>query len=104
MPEELGTCDVMQQVNARLNALDQNTSSLRDEMNIRFDRVYQEIGGHRAEMNTRFDRVQQDMTLLGDTLRAEATVNSRWQIGFSLIIWLDGSTLTGRRVAHRSGP
>lgn len=63
MPEELGTRDVLQQVDARLSNLEQNASQTRSEMNARFDR-------------------------LGDTLRAEMAVNSRWQIGLLATVWL----------------
>ena len=63
MPEELGTRDVLQQVDARLSNLVQNASQTRSEMNARFDR-------------------------LGDTLRAEMAANSRWQIGLLVTVWL----------------
>ncbi len=53
MSEELGTRDVLQQLDARMNSLEnQNRSemgSLRSEM-----------GSMRSEMNARFDRVHQD--------------------------------------------
>lgn len=46
MAEELGTRDVLQQVDARLSSLEQNTRA--------------EITGLRSEMTARFDRVHQD--------------------------------------------
>jgi predicted nucleic acid-binding Zn-ribbon protein len=58
---ELGTRDVLEQVDARLDNIEQDVRALRtemnsrfQEMNSRFERVYQEIGGLRAEMNSRF--------------------------------------------------
>ena len=71
MPEELGTRDVLQHVDAHPSALEQTTiglrgevAGLRSEMNSRFDRVYQGMGnlhvGLRTEMNHRFDHVNRD--------------------------------------------
>ena len=77
MPEELGTRDVLQQVDARLGSLEQNAGQTRSE-----------IVGLRSEMNARFDGVHQDFTKLGDTLRSESAANSRWQIGLMVTVWL----------------
>jgi chromosome segregation ATPase len=62
MAEELGTRDVLEQVDARLdnverdirdlrNEMKTEIRDLRNEMNSRFDRVYQEIGGLRVELH-----------------------------------------------------
>ena len=50
MPEELGTRDVLEQVDIRLGNVEQDMRELRSEMNARFDRVYQELSGMRAEI------------------------------------------------------
>ena len=61
MPGELGTKDVLEQVDTRLGNVERDVRELRAEMNGRFDRVYDEIKGLRSEMNGRFDRVYQEM-------------------------------------------
>ena len=66
MPEELGTRNVLQQVDARLGSLEQNASQTRAE-----------IGSLRSEMNARFDG-----------LRSEVAVGGRWQIGLLVTVWL----------------
>ena len=61
MAETLGTKDVLEQMDARLDNVEQDIRGLRSEMrteirdlrtemNSRFDRVYQEIGGLRVEL------------------------------------------------------
>ena len=66
---ELGTRDVLEQVDARLDNIEQDLRSLRTEMNsrfqemdARFERVYQEIGGLRTEMNNRFQEMNARFT------------------------------------------
>ena len=58
MAEELGTRDVLEQVDARLDNVERDIRELRSEMNNRFDRLRDEmkteIGSLRAEMNGRF--------------------------------------------------
>lgn len=54
MPEELGTKDVLEQVNIRLGNVEQDMREFRTESNARFDRVYQEFGVLRNEMNQKF--------------------------------------------------
>jgi predicted nuclease with TOPRIM domain len=58
MAEELGTRDVLEQVDARLDNVEQDLRGLRTEMNSRFDRVRDELKTEirdlRAEMNSRF--------------------------------------------------
>ena len=57
MAEALGTKDVLEQMDARLDNVEQDIRALRTEMNSRFqemngrfDRVYQEISGLRVEL------------------------------------------------------
>ena len=61
MAETLGTRDVLEQMDARLDNVERDIRELRSEMrteirdlrtemNSRFDRVYQEIGGLRVEL------------------------------------------------------
>ena len=66
MPEELGTKDVLEQVDTRLGNVEGDIRDLRTEMNTRFtemntrfDRVYQEMAGLRGEMAARFRGVDQ---------------------------------------------
>lgn len=59
MPEELGTRDVLEQVDARLSNVEQDIRSLRGEIN-----------GLRSEINTRLGR------------------QTRWLVGLILVSWL----------------
>jgi len=70
MPEELGTKDVLEQVDTRLGNVEQDMRAFRSEVNSRFDQVHQEIGGLRSEMNGRFER------------------QTRWLVGLILLSWL----------------
>ena len=70
MPEELGTKDVMAQVNTRLGNVEQDIRELRGEMNSRFDRVYEELGGMRGEMDARFRAMDQRFMWLYGLLAA----------------------------------
>ena len=54
MPEELGTKDVLEQVDTRLSNVERDIRGLRSEMNSRFDRVYEELSGLRGEIENRF--------------------------------------------------
>lgn len=64
MPEELGTKDVLEQVNTRLGNVEADIRALRSEMNGRFDRVYEEFSGLRNEIDARFRAVDQRFTWL----------------------------------------
>ena len=61
MAETLGTKDVLEQVDARLDNVEQDLRSLRTEMNARFDRVYQEISGLRTEVKTEIRDLRTEM-------------------------------------------
>jgi len=62
MAETLGTRDVLEQMDTRLDNVEQDLRALRTEMNSRFDRVYQEIGALRTEMNSRFQEMNARFT------------------------------------------
>ena len=51
MAEELGTKDVLEQVDRRLVNMEHESRAMRSEMGDRFDRMHREIGGVRAEMD-----------------------------------------------------
>ena len=81
MPEELGTRDVLEQVDVRLSNVEQDIRSLRVEMIGRFERtdrnldslrsdVNGQINGLRSEINGRFER------------------QTRWLVGLILLSWL----------------
>ena len=77
MPEELGTKDVLEQVDTRLSNVEQDLRELRTEMNGRFDNIYQ-------QMNSRFDRVFQEMS----GLRGE--IENRFRAVDQRFMWLYG--------------
>ena len=54
MPEELGTKNVLAQVDTRLGNVEQDIRDLRGEMNGRFERL-------QGEMNGGFDQVNQEL-------------------------------------------
>ena len=91
MPEELGTKEVLEQVDIRLGNVEQNLRAFRSEMNARvdqvhramngrFDQVYQERGGLRSAMNGRFDQVHGEMN--GRFAR-----QTPWLVGLILLTW-----------------
>lgn len=51
---ELGTRDVLEQGDARLDNIEQDLRALRTEMNSRFERVYQELRDLRSSVDHRF--------------------------------------------------
>ena len=88
MPEELGTKDVLEQVDTRLGNVEKDICELRSEMNIRFEQVNrelrQEVGGLRAEMNGRFSEVNGRF----DRLEGKLDSTTRWLVGLGLLSWL----------------
>ena len=70
MAEELGTRDVLQQVDARLNGLEQSAREMHSEMESRFERVHTEMGDLRSE------------------LRSEISTQGRWHVGLMFASWL----------------
>tara|TARA_B100001123_G_C14964699_1_gene889151 strand:+ start:505 stop:834 length:330 start_codon:yes stop_codon:yes gene_type:complete len=64
--EELGTKDVIEQVDTRLGTLEQDVGSLDSKVDARFERVHEEIGGLRSEMNS----------------------TTRWLVGIIFASWL----------------
>ena len=77
MPEELGTKDVLEQVDTRLSNVEQDLRELRTEMNSRFDGIYQ-------QMNSCFDRVYREMS----GLRGE--IENRFRAVDQRFMWLYG--------------
>ena len=73
MPEELGTRDVLEQVDIRLGNVEQDLRQLRIEMNGRFV----EMNGRFGEVNGRFDR-----------LEGKLDTPTRWLVGLILLSWL----------------
>jgi hypothetical protein len=77
MAEELGTRDVLEQVDARLDNVEQDLRELRREF-------HQEMGSLRSEMNSRFDQMYQEMSgLRAETRDLRNSVDQRF-------IWLYG--------------
>lgn len=48
--DQLGTKDVLEQVNTRLGNVEEDMRAFRTEVNTRFERVYQEFGAVRQEI------------------------------------------------------
>lgn len=84
MAEELGTKDVLEQVDTRLSTLEQDIRSLDAKVDARFERVDTRFD----RVDARFDRVHHELAGLGDTLRSEMTTHGRWQIGIMLTLFL----------------
>lgn len=57
--EELGTKDVIEQVDTRLGTLEQDVRSLDSKVDARFERVDEEFSSLRSTIETRFERVDQ---------------------------------------------
>ena len=70
MAEELGTRDVLEQMDARLGNVEQDVRDLRTEMRSGFDRVQQSFTDIRSDLNIRFES------------------QSRWLVGLILASWL----------------
>lgn len=92
MAEELGTKDVLEQVDARLGTLEQDVRTLDTKVDARFDRV-------QARMDARFDRMHHEIDgrfggvhagingLRSDVNgRLDKTV--RWLVGIIFASWL----------------
>ena len=95
MAEELGTKDVLEQVDTRLSTLEQDIRSLDakvdarfERVNTRFDQESERVSARFDRIDARFDRVHHELTGLGDTLRSEMTTHGRWQIGIMLTLFL----------------
>lgn len=70
MAEELGTKDVLEQVDTRLSNVEQDMREFRSEVNGRFDQA-------NREMNDRFNR-----------LEGKHDGTTRWLVGLVLLSWL----------------
>jgi len=80
VPEELGTKDVLEQVDVRLGNVEQDLRELRMEMNSRFDGIYQ-------QMDSRFDRVYQGMSgLRGEFENRFRAVDQRFMWLYGLLV------------------
>ena len=77
MAEELGTKDVLEQVDARLGNVERDVRDLGTEMRSGFERAHSEIAGLRAEMNNRFE----------SQTRWQVSQN-RWLVGLIMGSWL----------------
>ena len=91
MPEELGTKDVLEQVDVRLGNVEQDLRELRMEMNSRFDGIYQQMNsrfdGIYQQMDSRFDRVYQEMSgLRGEFENRFRAVDQRFMWLYGLLV------------------
>lgn len=81
MAEELGTRDVLEQVDTRLGTIEQDIRSLDSKVDARFERMHEEIVGVRSEMNGLHNGLRSDMNA-----RFESTI--RWIVGLIFASWL----------------
>ena len=88
MAEELGTKDVLEQVDARLGTLEQDVRALDTKVDARFDRF-------QARMDARFDRMHQEIDgRFGGVhaeingLRSDVNTTTRWLGGIIFASWL----------------
>ena len=102
MAEELGTKDVLEQVDTRLSTLEQDIRSLDAKVDARFDQEsarvsarfdrvderFDRVDARFDRVDARFDRMHQELTGLGDKLRSEMSTHGRWQIGIMLTLFL----------------
>ena len=77
MAEELGTRDVLEQVDARLGNVEQDVRDLRTEIRSGFERVQKS-----------FDDVRSDSATFRSDLDARFESQTRWLVGLVLASWL----------------
>jgi hypothetical protein len=80
MAEELGTRDVLEQVDARLQNTEQDMRETRSGMETRFNWVDAKFD----QVDTRFDQVHQEIS----GLRWDMAAQARWLVGLFFAGWM----------------
>lgn len=91
MAEELGTKDVLEQVDARIGNVEQDVRDLRVEMNAGFGRVDNELGNLRKEMRSGFERIDTRFERIDarfERIDSRFGSQTRWTTSLIFASWL----------------
>lgn len=81
MPEEFGTRDVFEQIDARLNNVEQDLRSFRSD-------VSADLASSRSEVREEFRVSREDVNRRLDHLQDTIATQSRWYISLLLTSWI----------------
>ena len=92
MPEELGTKDVLAQVDSRLGTVEQDVRMLRVEMNEGFQSLRRELNeglaGLRREVHGESDKVRGEASSFRSEVNARFESQTRWLVGLIFASWI----------------
>lgn len=87
MAEELGTRDVLEQVDKRLGNIEQDLRAFRDSVDYRFDRIdgrFERIEGRFERIDGRFERIEGRFERIDGRFESQ----TRWLVGLVLASWM----------------